>query len=232
MNRMEIKRQLEEGLGIKKEIVALKRVKEDPPPGKLYGDKNHICYMIGEILEEGKTFYTVLDDHVCLLGCAATGLDPALSMMDSTDRAASDQYHVDTVNIFPSEDIQRTSEEEATRLFPQFMDVCKAILMGPLVDVPEPDIAVVLATPEQAHKLTRAYCYATGSFIKGYAGMGACRMLFPAAFLNGEPSFTISDRSWRKALNLTPTELTLVVPLDKLEIMLENLEESNRQWSS
>jgi uncharacterized protein (DUF169 family) len=76
--------------------------------------------------------------------------------------------------------------------------------------------------------MTRAYCYATGSFIQGYAGMGACRMLFPHAFLKREPVFTVSDRSWRKALHIAPDELTLVVPIEKLIIMIDALEESKK----
>jgi hypothetical protein len=74
--------------------------------------------------------------------------------------------------------------------------------------------------------LTRAYCYATGSFIKGFAGMGACRMLLPRVIINKEPVFTISDRAWRRAFSLAPDELTLATPLDTLIIMLENLDQS------
>lgn len=99
------------------------------------------------------------------------------------------------------------------------------------MDVPDPEVAVIIANPEQVHMLTRAYCYATGHFIKGYAGMGACRMLFPNAFLKKEPTFTVSDRSWRKALNLDADELTFTAHLDTLNIMVENLEEANKQWS-
>ena len=39
--------------------------------------------------------------------------------------------------------------------------------------------------------------------------MGACRMLLPLAFINKEPVFTISDRAWRRALQLAADELTL-----------------------
>ena len=223
---------LKQTLNIKKEIIGLRQLNEEPPHIEVYQDKNHICYMMGEVLEEGKTFYTVLENHVCLLGCAATGLDPGLSTLDSEERTESDQFHVSGINIFPDEAIQRTSEMEAARLFPQFKEVCKAILIGPLLDVPDPEVAVIFANPEQIHMLTRAYCYATGHFIKGYAGMGACRMLFPNAFLKNEPAFTVSDRSWRKALKLAPDELTLTVPVETLQIMSENLEESNREWSS
>lgn len=222
---------LKQTLNIKKEIIGLRQLKEELPQFEVYQDKNHICYMMGEVLDGKKTFYTILDNHVCLLGCAATGLDPGLSTIDSEERTESDQFHVSGINIFPNEAIQRTSEMEAARLFPQFKEMCKAILIGPLLDVPDPEVAVIIANPEQVHMLTRAYCYGTGHFIKGYAGMGACRMLFPNAFLNKEPAFTVSDRSWRKALNLSPEELTLTVPVEMLQIMTENLEESNKEWS-
>jgi len=228
MNAMAIKQLLKDGLGIGKEIVALKQVKEEPLQLEAYGDKNNICYMMGEVLEEGKTFYTTLEDHVCLLGCAATGLDPILQKMSDEERQESDQFHVGDINIFPSETIQAKAEKEAGQLFPRFEEVYKAIIMGPIESVPEADVLIIFANAEQIHLLTRAYCYATGSFVKGYAGMGACRMLLPYAFLNKEPTYTVSDRSWRKALNLFPHELTLVTPPDKLIIMLANLEESKK----
>jgi uncharacterized protein (DUF169 family) len=183
--------------------------------------------MMGEVLAEGKTFYTVLDDHVCLLGCAATGLDPDLAIMDDSQRQASESFHVSTVNIFPTEAIQQKAELEAQSLFPRFREVCTAILMGPLGCVPQPDVLIIPANSEQIHRLTRAYCYATGSVIKGFAGMGACRMLLPRAFIHKEPVFTVSDRAWRRALKLLPDELTLVTPPAPLITMLENLEASH-----
>lgn len=211
-------------LGIKKEVIALKLAKKKPAGIKEYGDLNNICYMMGEVLEEKKTFCTTLKDHVCTLGCAATGLDPALRQMDDAERKENEEYHVATVNIFPSEEIQARAEHEADILFPKFQETYEAVIMGPLGEVPQPDALLLFGIPEQIHLLTRAYCYATGTFIKGYAGMGACRMLLPLAFINKEPVFTISDRAWRRALQLTPEELTLATPLDKLVVMLEYLE--------
>jgi uncharacterized protein (DUF169 family) len=211
-------------LGIKKEIVALKLAKQRPSGVNAYQDKNNICYMMGEVLEEKRTFYTTLGDHVCTLGCAATGLDPALRQMDDAARKESEEYHVATVNIFPTEEIQAKAEREADVLFPQFKEIYAAVIMGPLGEVPQPDALLLFGNPEQIHLLTRAYCYATGTFIKGYAGMGACRMLLPLAFINKEPVFTISDRAWRRALQLDPDELTLATPPEKLFIMLEYLD--------
>jgi uncharacterized protein (DUF169 family) len=217
---------LKDDLHIRKEVVALRQFKQEPAGFQAYRDKNNICYMIGEVLEEGKTFYTVIDDHVCLLGCAATGLDPALAIMDDGQRRESESYHVSAINIFPTEEIQQKAEREAQALFPGFKEVFQAMLMGPLGSVPQPDVLIILANAEQIHRLTRAYCFATGSVIKGFAGMGACRMLLPRAFINKEPVFTISDRAWRRALKLLPDELTLVTPPAPLVTMIENLEAS------
>jgi len=222
---------LKKFLRIGREVVGLQQLKDEPPQEEVYQDKNHICYMIGEVLEEGKTFCTVLENHVCLLGCEATGLDPGLSTLDGKERSESDQFHVSGINIFPNEEIQGISEKEAALLFPRFKAGCKAIRLGPLTDIPESEVAVIIANPEQVHMLTRAYCYATGHFIKGYAGMGACRMLFPHAFLNKEPTFTVSDRSWRKALKLNQNDLTLVLPVNNLQVIAENIDESNKEWS-
>jgi len=226
MDAKTIAARLKDEIGFSDTIVALKQARQKPVAIEEYGDKNNICYMMGEVLEEGKTFYTTLDDHVCLLGCAATGLDPTLQNMSDQQRQESNKFHVGSINIFPSEAIQAKAEKEAGQLFPQFEEACKAIIMGPIDTVPEADVMILLGTAEQIHLLTRAYCYATGNFVKGYAGMGACRLLLPYAFLNKEPTYTVSDRSWRKALKLSPHELTLVTPPDKLIIMLENLEES------
>ena len=229
MDPKTIKQHLRDDVGFNKEIIALCQMKGVPEEFDAYQDKNNICYMMGEVLEEGRIFYTVLDDHVCLLGCAATGLDPELAIMDTEQHRKSDDFHVSAINIYPTKRIQAKAEKEAASLFPRFTEVFKAILIGPLERVPEPEVVVLIATPEQVHLLTRAYCYATGSFIQGYAGMGACRMLFPHAFLKSEPIFTVSDRSWRKALRIAPDELTLVVPVEKLIIMIEALEESKKE---
>ncbi|HUU41301.1 MAG TPA: DUF169 domain-containing protein [Desulfatiglandales bacterium] len=228
MDAATIKKILQDELGIKKEIIALKQVREEPAHLEAYQDKNNICYMMGEAIEERKTFYTTLKNHVCLLGCAATGLDPVLQNMSDEQREESQGYHVRAINIFPSEAIQAKAEKEADSLFPKFQEVYKAVIIGPFEDVPEPDVLIILGTAEQIHLLTRAYCYATGSIVQGFAGMGVCRMLIPYAILNREPTYTVSDRAWRNALRLSSDELTLVTPPDKLVIMLENLEESKK----
>ena len=102
-------------LGIKKNGIALKQAKQEPAGIEAYADMNNICYMMAEALEEQKTFYTTLKDHVCTLGCAATGLDPVLAQMSDEERTASDQYHTAAINIFPSEEIQNRVRAAGSR---------------------------------------------------------------------------------------------------------------------
>ena len=42
---------LKQFLHIKKEILGLRQLKEEPSHVKAYQDKNNICYMMGEVLE-------------------------------------------------------------------------------------------------------------------------------------------------------------------------------------
>jgi uncharacterized protein (DUF169 family) len=213
-------------LGMQKSIIALKLARQEPADIEKYADMNNICYMMAEVLEENKVFYTTLENHVCLLGCAATGLDPALTRMSDDERADSDHFHTAAINIFPTEEIQQRAEAQADALFPKYDAVYKAVIIGRLGAVEDPEALILFGTPEQVHHLTRAYCYATGNIIRGFAGMGVCRMLLPIALIEREPAFSISDRAWRRAFNLAPDELTLVTPPETLELMLENLERS------
>jgi len=226
MNDAEMRTMLKDKLGMQKEAVALKHAKEEPDSVVKYTDMNNICYMMAEAIDEDKVFYTTLETHVCLLGCAATGLDPTLSMMSAEQRAQSDDFHTAGINIFPTEEIQQRAESQAEALFPKFSTAYKAVIIGPLGAVCDPDVIVLFGNPEQIHLLTRSYCYTTGSIVRGFAGMGVCRMLLPFAFIDKEPVFSISDRAWRRAFKLASDELTLVTPPEKLRIMLENLEQS------
>lgn len=223
---MDTATKLHRTLGLHRPVIALRRTMQGPRGIEKYSDVNNICYMMAEVLEEDKIFYTTLEHHVCLLGCAATGLDPDLSCLNPEQRAESDTFHTAAINIFPTPEIQQRAEQAAAALFPRFPEPCTAVIIGRLGAVADPEALVLFGTPEQIHLLTRAYCYATGSVIRGFAGMGVCRMLLPLALIEHEPAFSVSDRAWRRAFGLGPEELTLVTPPEKLQIMLEWLEAS------
>jgi len=63
MDDLSLRHRLKEDLKNQQGGNSLRQCKEVPSDFQAYGDKNNICYMMGEVLEEGKTFYTILDDH-------------------------------------------------------------------------------------------------------------------------------------------------------------------------
>ena len=226
MNAMTYTSSLRDTLGIKKETIALKRMKDEPSTIEDYEGRNTLCFMMQEALEGNKVFYTTLRNRMCLF-CTATGM--ALTPYDELSNEKLKEnlsFAVEAINTFQDVETAFAAEKEAAAIFPKFEELCSAVVVGPTEKVPDPDVVIISLNPDQANLLTRAYCYVTGTFIKGYAGIGACRMIFPDAFIHKEPTFTVSDRSWRIALKLAPDELTLVTPPDKLMMMLENLERS------
>lgn len=225
MDSSKISSLLEEKVGIKRGVVALKRMKEAPAALKEYEGLSPVCFMMQEALEEHKIFYTTVKNRMCL-GCVATGMDPVPGELNDEQLKKNVSFAVEAVNTFQSIDLAAKAEREAARLFAQYDELYPATVIGPVELVAEPEVLIIFCTPEQANLLTRAYCYVTGTFLKGYAGIGACRMILPDVFINKEPTFTFSDRTWRIALKQTPDLLTLVTPPDKLMIMLENLEQS------
>ena len=123
---------LKQELGFDSTIIALQQAKEKPSDIEEYRDKNNICYMMCEVLEEKKTFYTIYENHVCTLGCTATGLDPVHNVLSDEERQASEEIHVGSINVFPTTEIQARAEKEATRLFPKFQEEFKSNYHGTL----------------------------------------------------------------------------------------------------
>jgi uncharacterized protein (DUF169 family) len=225
MDAAAIKSILRDKLGIKREILALKRVKGEPAGTEAYPERNMMCGIMQEALEENKVYYMTIKNRMCL-GCVATGMDPWPGELDEEKLRAGVSFAVEAVNTFESVDVAAKAEKEAMKLFPKFEELYGSVVIGPLEKVPDPEVLIIFCNPAQANLLTRAYCYVSGTFVKGYAGIGACRMFLPDAFINKEPAYTISDRSWRIVLKLAPDELTLATPPDKLEVMLKNLDRS------
>jgi uncharacterized protein (DUF169 family) len=225
MDGTAIRSLVEEKVGIKKGIISLKRAKKKPSGIEKYEGLSTLCFIMREALDQNKVYYATTENRMCLW-CVAAGMDPAPGTLDEESLRESLKFPVETINTFESLDVAAKAEREAARLFPSFEELCEGVVVGPIESVSDPEVLIIFCNPDQANLLTRAYCYVTGSFLKGYAGIGACRMFLPDAFINKELTYTISDRSWRIILKLAPDELTLITPPDKLMIMLENLDRS------
>ncbi len=76
MDKAEIEKLLKTVLGVKKDVIALKALKAIPSDIPHYEGvaAPGLCTQIGEVLQEGKTFYVTRENNVCYEGLIATGV--------------------------------------------------------------------------------------------------------------------------------------------------------------
>ena len=213
MTKHEIEKTLKEDLGIQKDIIALKALKEIP------GDIPHyegtaipgLCAQIGEVLQDGSMFYTTRENHQCYEGLIATGVCE-LSRKDFREAVES---IIDDMPLHRDIDTAMAYYETCinTIKVPEKKNTCLAV--GPLSRVEDPDLVLIFCTPRQADIFMRIHAY-NGELVPGYGGSGGCIVNIRQAYYTGQPSFSTSDLSWRLFVGLTENELTVTYPYEKL----------------
>ena len=213
MNKQEIERTLKEDLGIKKELVALKPLKEIPSDIPHYEGvaTPGLCTQVGEVIKEKTVFYTTRENHGCYEGLIATGvceLSKKEYKETITELLKTYPYHkdVDTAMSFYDQCIESIKPPKVEN---------KCLVVGPLSKIEDPDLVLIFCTPKQADILIRVQGY-VGDLFKGFGGSGGCIFTIRYAFSNREPTFTTSDLSWRMFVGLNENEMTVTYPYERL----------------
>lgn len=213
MVKQEIEKSLKEDLGIKKELVALKPLKNIPSDIPHYEGIAYpgLCAQVGEVLKNGTTFYTTRDNHQCYEGLIATGV---CEVSRKEYREAVESF----IDEFPyHKDVETAMSFYETCIneigLPPVENSC--LVVGPLSQVDDPELVLIFCTPKQADILIRIQAY-LGDLFKGYGGSGGCIFTVRQAFKTREPSFSTSDLSWRMFVGLNENELTVTYPYEKL----------------
>jgi uncharacterized protein (DUF169 family) len=213
MNKQEIELTLKEDLGVKKEIVALKPLREFPPDVPHYEGlaTPGLCVQIGEVVREGRTFYTTRENHQCFEGLIATGV---CELSRDEFRKAVEEF-IDTFPAYKDVDTAMAFYEKCVTAMPVPKVENKCLLVGPLSTVDDPDLVLVFCTPKQADILVRIYSY-LGNLFEGFGGSGGCLFNIRHAYYKRVPTFSTSDLSWRMFTGLEEHELTVTVPYEQL----------------
>ncbi|MCX8044175.1 MAG: DUF169 domain-containing protein [Desulfobacterota bacterium] len=213
MKRHNIEQMLLEYLGIQKPLIALKPLKEIPatiPPykGTAYPG---LCAQIGEILKEGTTFYITRENNVCYEGLIATGV---CDLSRDEYREALEQF-IDTCPYHKDMDTAMAFYEENIRVIPVPEVTNACLVVGPLANVEAPDLVIVFCTPLQADIFVRAQAY-IGNLTRGFGGLGGCIYNIRYAYVTRQQTFSTSDFPWRVFVGLSPDELTVTIPYERL----------------
>jgi uncharacterized protein (DUF169 family) len=213
MDKQAIEQLLKEDLGVKKELIALKPLKEIPPNIPQYEGvaTPGLCAQVGEVLKSGATFYTTRENHQCYEGLIATGV---CEVSREEYRKAVEGF----IDDFPyHKDVATAMSFYETCIGtikpPKVENAC--LVVGPLSKVDDPDLVLIFCNPKQADILIRIQAY-LGDLFKGYGGSGGCIFTVRQAFKTREPSFSTSDLSWRMFVGLNENELTVTYPYEKL----------------
>jgi len=213
MDKQAIEQALREDLGVVKELVALKPLKDIPSTIPQYDGvaTPGLCAQVGEVVRDGTVFYTTRENHQCYEGLIATGV---CEVSREEYRKAVESfiedfpYHkdVDTAMSFYETCIETIKP-------PKVENAC--LVVGPLSKVDDPDLVLIFCNPKQADILIRIQAY-LGDLFKGYGGSGGCIFTIRQAFETREPSFSTSDLSWRMFVGLNENELTVTYPYEQL----------------
>jgi uncharacterized protein (DUF169 family) len=213
MTRLEIEKTLKQDLGVKKEIVALKPLKEFPREIPHYAGvaTPGLCVQIGEVVKEGNVFYTTRENHQCYEGLIATGV---CELSREEFRTAVAEF----LGSFPAYrdiDTAMSLYEKCITAIPVPKVENKCLLVGPFSKIDDPDLVLIFCTPQQADILVRIYAY-LGDIFEGFAGSGGCLFNIRHAYYKRVPTFSTSDLSWRMFIGLNENELTVTMPYEKL----------------
>ncbi|MFC1669204.1 DUF169 domain-containing protein [Spirochaetota bacterium] len=222
MDNNDISKTLKDILNIKKEPIAMKAMKELPDNIDKFPEMSFpgICTQIGEVVEKGTNFYIDDEQCYCTGGNVAMGLSPDLS---KDERDEMIEAHFSMSPGYKDVETAILYEENMHKMKPEVKEKNKAIQIGPLKDIEDPDIVLIFCTPKDADVLNRTFCYTTGNFAQGYGGNGGCPFLIQYPFITGKPSFSYSDVAWRKYIGLADEELTVSYPYKSLVEIIDNL---------
>ena len=213
MTKQEIEKLLMQGLGLKKEPIALAPLKSIPPDVPRYEGvaMPGLCVQINEILQQGSVFYSTKENHACFEGLIGTGVcgiarEEYRGLMESILDTCP--YHKDMATAM---DFYETCIREIP--LPPVEYSC--LVSGPLSKVADPNLVIIFCTPKQADILVRSQSY-QGRLVRGFGGNGGCIFNIRHAFVSREMTFSTSDFPWRTFVGLDDSELTVTFPYEKL----------------
>jgi uncharacterized protein (DUF169 family) len=219
MTKEKIVKNLKEELKVKKEIIAIKAVKQAPSGITRYEGQAlpGMCALLGEVLKEGFVRYVIKKNMGCFESLTATGTcanlprDKYLEYM--IEQNQNYPMHKDAATL-----VSYYDKVDGFFKHPQVDGT--GIVIGPLAGVDNPDLVLLFVTPHQSDILTRIIGY-LGDFTQGFGGLGGCIFNIRYSFVTQQPTFSTSDTAWRMFAGLDESELTYTLPYKKLQSIAE-----------
>ena len=198
----------------------------NPPAGvpKLE-EQTKACSMLDIARLEGKTFYTLADNHTCKNGSHYLGMTKPFKGLETGDWYAG-KYPDKGRSMYPSPVVARRNNDYYIKIEQGTVNV---ISYAPLdqcpFDVQLGGIVVVLmCNPKQGLYLTRSATYHMGGVVTGITGPSTCSVVMAGPFEKGEMFTTLGCYGGRLFVKVKTEEEFVGFPIEMLDNIVDALE--------
>ena len=198
--------------------VAMKLIKteDDLPDGiSLIDEKIRHCQMVRKA-SLGETFYSTIDQQLCLGGAGAIGL------RDMPEKLANGEKYFSLGRFKDLETAKKLTADLAI-----IEDRSWGIIYAPLDEADfEADVVQVITKPVGGMKLAQSLVYKTGEKAVGsFAGIQSlCGDAFSKPYLEDGVNYTLGCDGSRKAADIKDEEMTVGISKAKMEEVISGLE--------
>lgn len=193
-------------IGIKR-IAGLKFEKEIKEEYTKYPQKDLWCKILDESLKNKTAFLTTLENHKCGSGSVYSGLGRSRPFKE----------------VLPElvKKLKLKNEETLLNIGKQIskMPDFKAVIIGEVSQVNDPDMIIILCNLKQADIISKAYAFESGELTHGIAGANSCAII-PFCYVSGAAFFNVPEKSGL-CIGVEDDELMLAIPKNKIQQLID-----------
>ncbi len=211
-------KRLKEMEGYDREILAFKLCDEVPKGVEHYGDGiSFLCAMVAEVWERKKPFYITKKNVMCG-GNVYAGI--------GQNKMTKEEFDVGmTMVIGPKGGyVTRQAMRRANQQIPHHFKHHKYLIMGPLEDVEDPDLVMIVTDAHRVMRLCKVYTWKTGELVHGLEGVGWCAQSLPGTYRTKTMTHSLGDPTAREFMKLEPGEVCCTIHYELLPLIVENFE--------
>jgi uncharacterized protein (DUF169 family) len=213
--------------GLKLETVPVAVQFSTNPPENVpkLGEQTKACSMLDLARLEGRTFYTLADNHTCKNGSHYLGMTKPFKGLETGDWYAG-KYPDKGRSMYPSPVVARRNNDYYIKIEEGTVNV---ISYAPLNKCPFDAqlggiIVVVMCNPKQALYLTRSATYHMGGVVTGITGPSTCSVIMAGPFEKGEMFTTHGCYGGRLFVKVKTEEEFAGFPIEMLDNIVDALE--------
>ena len=204
--------------GYERPIIAFKLCDTIPKDVEYYGDDiSFMCAMVTEVWSGKDPFYITSKNVVCG-GNFYAGIG-----MQHMDKEQFDQGMSTVIGphkAYSTRQVMRRVNQQVPKHFKHH----KAMIIGTLPKVEEPDLIMIVGEPHKIMRLMKAYTWKTGELTTGLQGTSWCAQTFPLPYLKKSITFNLGDPPSRFLMGLKPDEMYCAMHYSLVPLIIENLE--------